>query len=158
MAIAIVVSVLSLCGPGVALAQSEASPASASETTTAVGAERSFADIPGIWWVAPIGAVLALVFAMVFYRKMISSDEGDEDMKRISSYVRDGALAYLRQQYKVVAVFFIIVSALLFFMGWVIHVQHQIVFAAFLTGGFWSGLCGWLGMNTATRASHRTCA
>ncbi|MFQ5805560.1 MAG: sodium-translocating pyrophosphatase [Phycisphaerae bacterium] len=116
------------------------------------------ADIPGLWWIAPIGALLALLFAWVFYRKMMGSEEGDEDMRRISSYVRDGALAYLKQQYKVVTIFFVVVSVILFWMGWSLHVQHQIVFAAFLTGGFWSGLCGWLGMNTATRASHRTAA
>lgn len=118
----------------------------------------SLDSIPRIWWVAPFGAVLALIFAWVFYGKMIRSDEGDADMKQISGYVREGALAYLRQQYKVVAIFFIVVSAILFWMGWSLHVQHQIVFLAFLTGGFFSGLCGWLGMNTATRASHRTAA
>ena len=102
--------------------------------------------------------VLALIFARVFYLSMLKSDEGDENMQRVSGYVREGALAYLKQQYKVVGAFFVVVSALLFYMGWVLHVQHQIVFLAFLTGGFFSGLCGWLGMNTATRASHRTAA
>ena len=120
--------------------------------------ERGLADIPGVWWIAPIGSLLALLFAWIFYGKMIRSDEGDEDMIRISSYVREGALAYLKQQYKVVAIFFVVVSAILAWMGWVLHVQHGIVFLAFLTGGFFSGLCGWLGMNTATRASHRTAA
>ncbi|MCH7885337.1 MAG: sodium-translocating pyrophosphatase [Planctomycetes bacterium] len=108
--------------------------------------------------IAPVAALIALYFAWRFYREMLDCDEGDEDMIRISGYVREGALAYLKQQYKVVAVFFVVVSAILFYMGWVLHVQHQIVFAAFLTGGFFSGLCGWLGMNTATRASHRTTA
>ncbi|MFH1418924.1 MAG: sodium-translocating pyrophosphatase [Planctomycetota bacterium] len=107
---------------------------------------------------APIGAGLALIFAMIFYVKMMKADEGDEDMKRVSSYVREGAMAYLWQQYKVVFAFFVVVSIILFVMGWYLHVQHQIVFAAFLTGGFWSGLCGFLGMSTATRASHRTTA
>jgi len=138
------------------VAISAAEPGAAESAVVAT--EHSMADIPGLWWVAPIGALLALLFAWVFYRKMMGSDEGDEDMRRISSYVREGALAYLRQQYKVVAIFFVVVSAILFWMGWFLHVQHQIVFAAFLTGGFWSGLCGWLGMNTATRASHRTTA
>ena len=141
--------VLLSLGSGYAVAQ---------EAGAAVEAEHSLGALPGIWWIAPIGSVLALVFARVFYGKMMASDEGDEDMKRISSYVREGAMAYLWQQYKVVALFFIVVSALLFWMGWSLHVQHQIVFLAFLTGGFFSGLCGWLGMNTATRASHRTTA
>ncbi len=121
-------------------------------------AARSLADLPVVWWIAPIGALLALVFARLFYKSMLRSDEGDEDMQRVSGYVREGALAYLKQQYKVVAIFFIVVSAILYWMGWSLEVQHKIVFAAFLTGGFWSGLCGWLGMNTATRASHRTAA
>ncbi len=111
-----------------------------------------------IWLIAPISAIVGLYFAWRFYHEMLASDEGDEDMIRISGYVREGALAYLKRQYKVVAVFFVAVSALLFWMGWYLHTQHQIVFAAFLTGGFFSGLCGWLGMKTATHASHRTAA
>jgi len=146
------------CLPAAAAQETDAAtPTVAAESAVAATAH-SLADIPLVWWIAPIGALLALVFAWVFYRKMIGADEGDEDMRRISSYVRDGALAYLKQQYKVVTIFFIVVSVILFWMGWSLHVQHQIVFAAFLTGGFWSGLCGWLGMNTATRASHRTAA
>jgi len=140
--------------PGAALAQS--TPAAA--TTTASAGGHSLADLPWVWWIAPLGAVLALVYARIFYKSMIAADEGDENMRRVSGYVREGALAYLKQQYKVVAIFFIVVSALLFWMGWSLEVQHKIVFAAFLTGGFFSGLCGWLGMNTATRASHRTAA
>ncbi|MBP7745624.1 MAG: sodium-translocating pyrophosphatase [Phycisphaerae bacterium] len=140
--------------PGAALAQS----APAAATTTASAGGHSLADLPWVWWIAPLGAVLALVYARIFYKSMIAADEGDENMRRVSGYVREGALAYLKQQYKVVAIFFIVVSALLFWMGWSLEVQHKIVFAAFLTGGFFSGLCGWLGMNTATRASHRTAA
>jgi len=114
-------------------------------------------DIWMIWLVAPVGAILALIFAIKFYRDMMGADEGDESMKRISGYVRDGAMAYLRQQYKIVAAFFVVVCIILFFMGRA-HLQHQIVFLAFLTGGFFSGLCGFLGMKTATFASHRTAA
>jgi inorganic pyrophosphatase/K(+)-stimulated pyrophosphate-energized sodium pump len=111
-----------------------------------------------IWSIAPISAVTALYFAWRFYRELLEADEGDEDMIRISGYVRDGAMAYLKRQYKVVAAFFVVVSVILWVMGHVLHAQHEIVFAAFLTGGLFSGLCGWLGMNTATRASHRTAA
>ena len=111
-----------------------------------------------VWLIAPLAACVALYYAWRFHHEMLASDEGDEDMIRISGYVREGAMAYLKRQYTVVVIFFIVVSALLFYMGWVLHAQHQIVFAAFLTGGFFSGLCGWLGMNTATRASHRTAA
>jgi len=107
-----------------------------------------------IWWVAPIGAILALIFAWVFYRQVKLAAPGDENMQAIAGYVRDGAYAYLRRQYKVVAVFFVVVSLLLCLMG-LIGVQHQIVFLAFLTGGFFSGFCGFLGMKTATMASSR---
>ena len=108
-----------------------------------------------IWWIAPIGSILALLFAWVFYRQVAAANEGDEKMKEIAGHVREGAYAYLRRQYKVVAVFFAIVSVILFIMGW-IGAQHQIVFLAFMTGGFFSGLCGFLGMKTATMASNRT--
>ncbi len=115
-------------------------------------------QIPLIWWVAPIGSVIALIFARMFYTQMMRADEGDEDMIRIAAYVRDGALAYLRRQYRVVAIFFVVVSALLALMAFGFHAQHPIVFVAFLTGGFFSGLCGFLGMKTATHAAHRTTA
>ncbi len=145
---------VSFVGAASLFAQEAAPPAAA----PAPAGVHSLDQLPDIWWVAPIGALLALLFAGVFYGKMKRADEGDESMKQISAYVREGAMAYLRQQYKVVAVFFVVVSALLAYMAFVLHVQHQIVFLAFLTGGFFSGLCGWLGMNTATRASHRTAA
>jgi len=111
-----------------------------------------------LWLIAPLGSVAGLIFAWRFYHEMLRADEGDESMIRISGYVREGALAYLKRQYTVVAIVFLIISAILWYMGWVMEVQHRIVFVAFLTGGFFSGLCGWLGMNTATRASHRTAA
>ncbi|MFQ5424829.1 MAG: sodium-translocating pyrophosphatase [Phycisphaerae bacterium] len=144
-----------LIATGPIMAQGADQPAAA---TDAALAEHSLSHLPTLWWIAPIGSLIAVIFAVIFYYKMKAADEGDEDMIRVSSYVRDGAMAYLKQQYKIVAIFFIVVSAILFWMGWSLHVQHKIVFLAFLTGGFWSGLCGWFGMNTATRASHRTTA
>ncbi|MBS3733538.1 MAG: sodium-translocating pyrophosphatase [Phycisphaerae bacterium] len=111
--------------------------------------------MPSIWWVAPAGAVLALVFAWVFYAQVKRANEGDEAMREIAGHVREGAYAYLRRQYKVVALFFLVVCILLYIMGQ-IGAQHEIVFIAFLTGGFFSGLCGFLGMKTATLASART--
>jgi len=111
--------------------------------------------IPPIWWVAPLGALTALAFAWVFFRQVAAADEGDEKMKEIAAHVSTGAMAYLKRQYKVVAIFFVVAAIILLVMG-IIGVQHNIVFVAFLTGGFLSGLCGWLGMKTATMASNRT--
>ncbi|MHC4983697.1 MAG: sodium-translocating pyrophosphatase [Planctomycetota bacterium] len=111
--------------------------------------------IPAVWWIAPAGALVALLFAWIFYGQVKRADGGDEKMKEIAAHVRQGAYAYLRRQYKVVAIFFVVVCAILFVMGQ-IGAQHKIVFIAFLTGGFFSGLCGFLGMKTATMASNRT--
>ena len=107
------------------------------------------------YWLAPISAVLALIFAIVFYKMMMKESEGTDRMKEIAQHVREGAMAYLSRQYKVVTVVFVILLALfavLAFMG----VQNPFVPVAFLTGGFFSGLCGYLGMKTATNASART--
>jgi H(+)-translocating pyrophosphatase len=122
----------------------------ADETIQAAGV-----DIPAIWWIAPIGSVLALIFAFIFFRQVKAANPGDAEMQRIAGHVTKGAYAYLRRQYKVVAIFFAVVCVILFIMGQ-IGVQHPIVFVAFLTGGFFSGLCGFLGMKTATLASNRT--
>jgi H(+)-translocating pyrophosphatase len=118
--------------------------------------QASLLQIHPIWWLAPVGAILALIFAWKFYKQVAAANPGDEKMIEIARHVTEGAMAYLKRQYKVVAVFFVLVSAVLFLMGWVFHVQHEIVFLAFLTGGFFSGLCGYLGMKTATLASNRT--
>jgi H(+)-translocating pyrophosphatase len=142
---------------GLAWAQ-EAPPAASPMPVQAAGVEASGgqAGLPWIWWIAPIGSILALVFAWVFFHQVKRAAPGDERMQEIAQYVREGAYAYLRRQYKVVAIFFVVVSAILAVMAWGFHVQHKIVFVAFLTGGFFSGLCGFLGMKTATMASSRT--
>ena len=110
----------------------------------------------GLWAIAPIGSIVGLVFAFVFYRSMKKKDEGTETMREIAGHVREGALAYLKQQYKVVMIFFVIVGVMFAFMAFVLHAQSTWVPFAFLTGGFFSGLCGFLGMKTATYASART--
>jgi len=112
--------------------------------------------IPMIWWIAPIGSLLALLFAAIFYKKMMKMEEGTDKMKEIAQYVREGAMAYLSQQYKVVIIFFIIAAIILALMAYVLHVQNGLVPFAFITGGFFSGLAGFLGMKTATNASART--
>ena len=116
----------------------------------------TISDINRLWYIAPVGAVAALIFAVVFYRQVKAADPGDEKMIEIADHVTRGAMAYLKRQYKVVGVFFVVVAALLALMGFVFKVQHEIVFVAFLTGGFFSALCGWFGMKAATLASNRT--
>ncbi|MBM3216153.1 sodium-translocating pyrophosphatase [Candidatus Poribacteria bacterium] len=112
--------------------------------------------MPGIWWLAPIASILALLFAYVFYRTVMKHSEGTPEMAEIAQAVREGAMAYLRRQYKVVGIIFAVLFALFAFMAYVLHAQNQIVPFAFLTGGFFSGLCGFFGMKTATNASART--
>ncbi len=109
-----------------------------------------------LWGVAPLGAALALVFAWRFYGWVMRKDEGTEQMIAVAQYVREGAKAYIKRQYRTVAIFFVFAFIFLFILGWVLHVQHKLVPFAFLTGGFFSGLCGYLGMKTATNASART--
>jgi len=113
-------------------------------------------QIPAVWWLAPLGSIAALITAWIFYRQIIAADPGDERMREIAGYVREGAIAYLKRQYKVVAVVFVGLIILLAIQAYGMKQQHTLVPWAFLTGGFFSGLCGFLGMNTATRASNRT--
>ena len=119
-------------------------------------AEKSLGAIPWIWWVAPAGAILALVFAWHFYRTMMRASEGTDEMAEIAGHVRAGAMAYIWQQYKVVAIVFVLAVGVLSVVAYVAKAQHGVVPFAFLTGGFFSGLCGYLGMRTATNASART--
>ncbi len=112
--------------------------------------------IPTIWWIAPIGALIALGFAYHFYRAVMKQDEGTETMRDIAQSVREGAMAYLRQQYKVVGIVFAVLCLIFIFMAFVLDAQNKVIPFAFLTGGFFSGLCGFLGMKTATNASART--
>ncbi len=112
--------------------------------------------IPFLWWLAPLSAIAALVAAFVFYRQMLSASEGDNRMKQIAGYVREGAFAYLKRQYVVVGLTFLVLTFLLVIQSFVLKQQHRLVPIAFLTGGFFSGLSGFIGMNTATLASSRT--
>ena len=111
--------------------------------------------MPIIFWLVPLSAILALSFAYYFFRQMMKQDEGTDLMKKIAQHVRDGAGAYLRQQYKVVILVFLLLTALLSFMAYGLGVQNPWVPFAFLTGGAFSGLAGFFGMKAATYASGR---
>ena len=109
-----------------------------------------------LFYFVPAASVLALVFAAIFYRQMRREDEGTPTMKQIALYVREGAMAYLRQQYKVVIIVFIVLALFFSVLAYVFHIQNPWVPFAFLTGGFFSGFAGFIGMKTATYASGRT--
>ena len=109
-----------------------------------------------LFWLVPISSVLALLFAWYFYRQMMKTDEGTPQMKKIALHVRKGAMSYLRQQYKIVGIVFLVLVVLFSIMAFGFGVQNKWVPIAFLTGGFFSGLSGYLGMKTATYASART--
>jgi K(+)-stimulated pyrophosphate-energized sodium pump len=111
--------------------------------------------ISSLFWIVPISALSALLFAWIFYKGMKVQEEGTEKMKEIAEYVREGAMAYLKSQYTVVGRIFIVLVVLLSILAYM-GVQNPFVPVAFLTGGFFSGLCGYLGMKTATFASNRT--
>ncbi|MGN1251522.1 MAG: sodium-translocating pyrophosphatase [Muribaculaceae bacterium] len=108
------------------------------------------------FWLVPVSAVIALLLAWYFYRQMMKQSEGTETMQRIASHVRKGAMSYLKQQYKVVGIVFLCLVALFSVMAYGFDLQNPWVPVAFLTGGFFSGLSGFLGMKTATYASART--
>ncbi|MHC4489597.1 MAG: sodium/proton-translocating pyrophosphatase, partial [Planctomycetota bacterium] len=111
--------------------------------------------MPRLWWLAPAASIVALIIAYIFYKKMMAAPEGNEKMVAIAGHVREGAYAYLFSQYKVVGLVFLglfIAFTALAYLG----VQNPFVPVAFLTAGFFSALCGFLGMKTATNASART--
>lgn len=113
-------------------------------------------NIPVVFWLVPVASVVALAMAWYFFRQMRKEDEGTPRMIEIAEYVRKGAMAYLRQQYKVVTVVFVVLAVVFAFMAYVLKVQNPWVPFAFLTGGLFSGLAGFFGMKTATYASART--
>lgn len=108
-----------------------------------------------IFFLVPAASIVALGFAYYFFRQMLKESEGTDTMKKIALYVRKGAMAYLKQQYKVVTIVFIIITLIFTIMAYGLHIQNPWVPFAFLTGGFFSGLAGFFGMKTATYASAR---
>jgi K(+)-stimulated pyrophosphate-energized sodium pump len=111
--------------------------------------------IPSVFWLVPFGSILALSFAFYFYKQMLKADEGTDTMKKIALHVRTGAMAYLKQQYKVVGIVFVILTAIFAIMAYLLEIQNPWVPFAFITGGFFSALSGFFGMKTATYASAR---
>ena len=112
--------------------------------------------IPSAFWLVPIASVVALSMAFYFFRTMMAADEGTPRMREIAGYVRSGAMSYLKQQYKVVTIVFVVLAILFAFMAYGLQWQNPWVPFAFITGGFFSGLAGFFGMKTATYASART--
>lgn len=113
-------------------------------------------NFPLVFWLIPIASICALGMAWYFFRSMMKEDEGTPRMIEIAEYVRSGAMAYLKQQYKVVLIVFIVLASIFAVMAYGFNVQNPWVPFAFLTGGFFSGLAGFFGMKTATYASART--
>ncbi len=111
--------------------------------------------LPLVWWLGPVASLIALAFAYYLYRQLMQLSEGSERMQEIAQAVREGAMAYLRRQYRVVAIVFGVLF-LVFVALALLNLQNPIVPVAFLTGGLFSGLCGFIGMKTATNASART--
>lgn len=109
-----------------------------------------------LFWLIPTASVLALAFAGYFYKQMMRESEGSPEMQKIAAHVRKGAMSYLKQQYKIVTLVFIGLVVLFSIMAYGFNLQNHWVPIAFLTGGFFSGLSGYLGMKTATYASART--
>ncbi len=109
-----------------------------------------------LFYLVPAAAVIALLFAWIFFRQMMKESEGTATMKEIARFVREGAMAYLKQQYRIVTVVFVVLAIFFAILAYGFGVQNPWVPFAFLTGGFFSGLAGFVGMKTATYASART--
>ena len=109
-------------------------------------------------WIGFIGAVLALVFALAQRKKVLGYSEGDPAMEKIAANIRKGANAYLKHQYTTVAKVFVVVFVILLIIAFASHGEMLSKFTpfAFLTGGIWSMLAGFIGMKIATSANART--
>jgi len=108
-----------------------------------------------IFWVVPAASFISLGFAFWFFRKMMACSEGTDAMREIASHVRAGAMAYLKQQYKVVAIVFVFIAILFAWLSYGLDMQNHWVPFAFITSGVLSGLAGYIGMKTATGAAAR---
>jgi len=131
-------------------------------STSPVWAQEASSEKPDLTWLALVGSILALLFTVYLIIKIFRVDEGTDLMKSIAGAVREGANAYLKRQYSVVAIYFVVMFGLLGLMSWVFPLGKSAKYLAspvpfaFLSGGFFSGLCGYLGMKIATHSNART--
>lgn len=119
-----------------------------------VFASSTLAGVPLAWWLAPLSALFALAFAYILYRQLMTLSEGTERMREVAQAVREGAMAYLRSQYRVVGIAFAALFVVFLILSF-LNLQSPLVPFGFLTAGFFSGLCGFVGMKAATNASAR---
>ncbi len=124
-------------------------------TLAAPLAQEAQGTLPWLWWLTPVSSLVALVFAYILYQSVMARSEGTERMIEIAQAVREGAMAYLTRQYRIVAIAFAVLFVILLIMS-IAGIQSFIVPFAFVTGGVFSALCGYIGMKTATNASART--
>ncbi len=110
----------------------------------------------GTMWVTWIGSIAALIFALILALRILKKDPGNDRTRAISKHIQEGALAYIKQQYKVVGIFFVFVFALFLVLSFVLNLISRFVPFAFITGGFFSALAGYIGMTIATRSNART--
>ena len=110
------------------------------------------------FWLAPVAALIGLLFAWIFFRDMRRQDEGTDVMRRIGQHVREGASAYLRQQYRIMVVVFGVLAAIFAVLAYGFELQNPLLPVTFVCGGFFSALAGFFGMQTATLASTRVTA
>ncbi|MDR0535910.1 MAG: sodium-translocating pyrophosphatase [Puniceicoccales bacterium] len=128
------------------------------DATAGATAQAAGLDPKVLFWGVPGASFLALLFAFLFYKGMKNADPGTALMQKIAQHVREGAMAYLTQQYKVVGLFFIVLTGVFAWLAYGMGIQNKWVPFAFITGGFFSGLAGFFGMKTATYASSRVAA
>lgn len=111
-----------------------------------------------VFWIAPIAAIAAMVYAWRFYSEMLCEDQGTPRMQEIGDHVSRGAMAYLWQQYRVMLIVFLVLAGIFAVLAYGLNVQSTWLPITFLFGGFFSALAGYFGMKTATQASTRTAA
>ncbi len=109
-----------------------------------------------LFWLGIAGAILAILFALIQSRKVLSFSEGNDAMKKIAAAIRQGARAYLKHQYLTVLKVFLVVFVILLALAFFDQLDNWFIPFAFLTGGIYSAIAGFVGMTIATSANART--